>query len=175
MHVLETVISVLPYQHVVHHDSITTHASTQHIKMNPLAGPTYGIFCNANDTATEVKTITTLYAEVAIAVTIPLYVTGCVAVWAPCCRVYVLLAMIWHQVLCRHEICKCQGNDRHCDTPRCVSQHNPRSGRKPHQQRAKAIGLGKTTQCYGGTIFVGPAQEVVEANRMCRWRLTIRS
>jgi hypothetical protein len=46
------------------------------MKMNPPVGPMYGIFCKANDTATEVKTITTLYAEVAIAVSIPLYVTG---------------------------------------------------------------------------------------------------
>lgn len=82
-------------------DSLTTHASTQHMKMNPLAGPTYGIFCKANDTTTVVKIMTTLYTEVAIAVTIPLYVTGCAAVWAPCCRAYVRLAMISHHVLCQ--------------------------------------------------------------------------
>lgn len=38
------------------------------------------MFCKANDTAIEVKTITTLYADVAIAVTIPVYVTAWAAV-----------------------------------------------------------------------------------------------
>jgi hypothetical protein len=50
------------------------------MKTKPPAGPTYGIFCKANDTTTEVKIITALYAEVAIAISIPLYVTGCAAV-----------------------------------------------------------------------------------------------
>lgn len=41
---------------------------------------------SANDTTTEVKTITILYADVAMAVSIPVYVAGCCAAMArvPC-------------------------------------------------------------------------------------------
>jgi hypothetical protein len=80
MNLLETVITVPVVSISFTAGCLATHASTQHIKTNPVENPTYGIFCKANDTAREVKTITTLYADVAIAVTIPVYVTAWTAV-----------------------------------------------------------------------------------------------
>jgi len=48
-----------------------TYASTQHKKKNPVIGPMYGMFPSANETTTDVNTITTRYAEVAIDFNIP--------------------------------------------------------------------------------------------------------
>lgn len=49
-----------------------TYASTQHRNANPARGPTYGMYESANETTTDVNTITPRYAEVASALSMPL-------------------------------------------------------------------------------------------------------
>lgn len=51
--------------------STTTCESIQHMNRKPATGPTYGILLRVNEMTTEVKTMTILYAEVAIAVSMP--------------------------------------------------------------------------------------------------------
>lgn len=76
-----------------------THESTQHRNTKLAPRPKNGILLNANETTTEVQTMTTRYAEVAIARSIPVYDVD----WGgdgrpPCWSRYVLFAMIVHQV-----------------------------------------------------------------------------
>lgn len=60
----------------------------------------YGVYPRANEIATDVKTITPLYAEVARALSIPEYVIGCgTAARGPRLRIYVRLATIEHHEL----------------------------------------------------------------------------
>jgi len=67
-------IQLVPIYPIPNHP---THASTQHRKLKPINGPTYGTLPSANETTTDVNTITTRYADVASMVNIPVYVTGC--------------------------------------------------------------------------------------------------
>lgn len=48
-----------------------THASTQHMKTNPRTGPINGMKRRENEMASDVKTITMRYADVAIELRIP--------------------------------------------------------------------------------------------------------
>ena len=77
-----------------------TYASTQHRNAKPTGGPMYGTYDSANETTTDVNTITARYAEVASALSMPLYVDGgCAAARVPCWRVKVRLAMSVHHEL----------------------------------------------------------------------------
>ena len=49
-----------------------TYASTQHRNAKPTGGPMYGTYDSANDTTTDVNTITARYADVASALSMPL-------------------------------------------------------------------------------------------------------
>ena len=78
-----------------------THASTQHKNANPSGGPTYGMYASAKETTTDVKTITPRYADVASALSMPLYVDGgCAAAREPCWSVKARFAISVHQELC---------------------------------------------------------------------------
>ncbi|KAJ3551720.1 hypothetical protein NM688_g4545 [Phlebia brevispora] len=79
---------------------INTHASTQQKKIKPSAGPAKGIKRSDRDTTTDVKTIIIRYADVAIELSMPVYVEGDSATARePCCKVKARLASPVHQKL----------------------------------------------------------------------------
>lgn len=65
----------------------------------------YGTYRSANDTTTDVNTITTRYADVAIEFSMPAYVAGgSAAAREPCWRVYVRRARCAHHELCASQL-----------------------------------------------------------------------
>lgn len=103
---LEAVIPGVVLNHVGSsmYDFRPTHESIQQRKIKLATGPMRGMYPRAKETTTEVKTMTTRYADVAIAVSSPVYVTDCCCT-AParfaCCREYVRFAITEHHELCR--------------------------------------------------------------------------
>lgn len=71
-HLLKAIVSARIIRSVGHIGRTEiAYASTQQTNKNPIAGPMNGIFRSPKETMTDVKTITPRYAEVAMAVSIP--------------------------------------------------------------------------------------------------------
>ena len=77
-----------------------TDASIQHRNIKPAPGPTTGMRRSRNETTTDVNTMITRYAEVAIELRMPEYdVGGGTVAREPCRRVIVRLAITLHHEL----------------------------------------------------------------------------